>query len=100
MININAEFFQGTQGKLFRLIRSPKDLQGHVLYLSPLFEQANQTRHMFTRSALNAYEQGLESVVFDHYGTGDSEGELTEASLVLWQQDIVAQLTEIKKRSV
>lgn len=100
MININTEFFQGSQGKLFRLIRSPQQVQGHVLYLSPLFEQANQTRHMFTRSAVNIYPQGLESIIFDHYGTGDSAGELNEASLVLWQQDIVAQLTEIKQRSI
>jgi len=99
MINIKAEFFQGTQGKLFRLIRRPKHVQAHVLYLSPLFEQANQTRHMFTRSALNIYTQGLESIIFDHYGTGDSEGELTQASLTLWQQDIIAQLNEIKERS-
>jgi len=99
MININAEFFQGTQGQLFRLIRRPPCVQGHVLYLSPLFEQANQTRHVFTRSALNVYQQGLESIIFDHYGTGDSAGDLNQTSLILWQQDIVAQLIEIKKGS-
>jgi exosortase A-associated hydrolase 2 len=99
MTNITAEFFQGAQGKLFRLIRTPKHVQGHLLYLSPLFEQANQTRHMLTRSALNIYQQAFESIIFDHYGTGDSEGELDKASLTLWQQDIVIQLTEIRKRS-
>ena len=99
MNKINAEFIQGTQGKLFRLSRSPERVLGHIVYLPPLFEQANKTRHMLTRSALGLYQHGLESIIVDHYGTGDSEGELHEASLLLWQQDIIAQLTEIKHRS-
>jgi exosortase A-associated hydrolase 2 len=54
---------------------------------------------MTTRSALNAYQQGLESIVFDHYGTGDSEGELNQANLSVWQADIICLLVEIKNRS-
>lgn len=98
-MNINAEFIQGQQGQLFRLTRTPAQVIGHVFYLPSLFEQANQTRHMLTRSAINAYQQGFESIIVDHYGTGDSAGELNEASLALWQQDIISQLDEIKKHS-
>ena len=99
MNNINAEFIQGAQGQLFRLMRTPASVRGHVFYLPPLFEQANQTRHMLTRSAINVYQHGLESIVIDYYGTGDSAGELNEVTLALWQQDIIAQLEEIKQRS-
>ena len=99
MINTKAEFTQGKAGQLFRLTRTPECVQGHLFFLPPLFEQANQTRHMLTRSAINAYQHGIESIVFDYYGTGDSAGELKEASLLLWQQDIIAQLIEIKNRS-
>ncbi len=99
MISTQVEFYQGTKGPLFRIIRTPEKTLGHLLFIAPLFEQANQTRHHITRSAINAYQQGLQSIVFDHYGTGDSGGELTDANLALWQQDMLQQLTEIRVNS-
>ena len=94
-----VEFYQGTRGPLFRIIRTPEKILAHLIFIAPLFEQANQTRHHITRSAINAYQQGMQSIVFDHYGTGDSAGELIDASLALWQQDLLHQLTEIKTNS-
>ena len=94
-----VEFYQGTKGPLFRIIRTPELILAHLIFIAPLFEQANQTRHHITRSAINAYQQGMQSIVFDHYGTGDSAGELIDASLALWQQDILHQLTEIRAHS-
>jgi exosortase A-associated hydrolase 2 len=96
MINCTAEFYKGTKGRLFRLTRTPENINAHLIYIAPLFEQANQTRHMSTRSAINVYSQGVQSVIFDHFGTGDSEGELIDASLVLWQEDIMMQINAIK----
>ena len=98
-VSTDVEFYQGTKGPLFRIIRTPEQILAHLLFISPLFEQANQTRHHITRSAINAYQQGLQSIVFDHYGTGDSSGELTDANLTLWQQDILQQLQDIKATS-
>lgn len=99
MINCHAEFYQGTKGQLFRLTRTPKKINAHIIYIAPLFEQANQTRHISTRCAINSYTQGVQSIVFDHFGTGDSAGELNDATLMLWQQDIVAQISVIKASS-
>lgn len=99
MINLVAHFYQGKQGKLFRLSRTPEKIKGHILYISPLFEEANQTRHMITKVANHAFDLGYQSIVFDHFGTGDSEGELFHCDLTLWQQDIVNQLQEIKRHS-
>ena len=96
MIFTKAEFYSGTKGQLFRLVRTPKKVYAHLLFISPLFEQANQTRHHLTRSAINAYHQGIESIIFDHFGTGDSQGELIHASVSLWQQDILEQINKIK----
>jgi exosortase A-associated hydrolase 2 len=98
-IKAHAEFYQGAEGKIFRLIRTPSQVNGHVIYIAPLFEQANKTRHMLTRSAINTAQGGLQSIVFDHFGTGDSAGELLDANLALWQQDIVAQIKDIKSYS-
>lgn len=99
MINCSAEFYQGTKGQLFRLIRTPSKINAHIIYIAPLFEQANQTRHMSTRSAISSYSQGMQSIVFDHFGTGDSAGELIDATLTLWQQDIIVQIKAVKASS-
>jgi exosortase A-associated hydrolase 2 len=98
-VSTDVEFYQGTVGPLFRIIRTPEKVHSHLLFIAPLFEQANQTRHHITRSAINAYHQGMQSIVFDHYGTGDSHGELIDSNLELWQQDILCQLRELKAQS-
>lgn len=98
-VSTQVEFYQGTKGQLCRVIRTPEKVLAHLLFIAPLFEQANKTRHHITRSAINAYQQGLQSIIFDHYGTGDSTGELTDANLALWQQDILHQLSAIKAQS-
>ena len=98
-VSTHVEFHQGIKGPLFRIIRTPAKVLGHLLFIAPLFEQANKTRHHVTRSAINAYQFGLQSIVFDHYGTGDSAGDLIDASMLLWQQDIVQQVNAIKARS-
>lgn len=98
-VSTQVEFFQGAKGPLFRIIRTPAQIRAHLLFIAPLFEQANQTRHHITRSAINAYHQGIKSIIFDHYGTGDSAGELIDANLCLWQQDILKQLIDIKTSS-
>lgn len=98
-VSTHVEFYQGIKGPLFRIIRTPAKVLGHLLFIAPLFEQANKTRHHVTRSAINAYQLGLQSIVFDHYGTGDSAGELIDANLILWQQDIIQQLKDIAAKS-
>lgn len=94
-----VEFYQGTKAALFRLVRTPETPLAHLLFIAPLFEQANQTRHHITRSSIHAYHRGIETIIFDHYGTGDSAGELIDASLSLWQQDILKQVADIKSKS-
>lgn len=99
MISCHVEFFQGSLGALFRIIRTPVKIDAHIFYVSPLFEQANQTRHMLTRSAINAYHLNIESIIYDHYGCGDSAGELTDTNLANWQRDLLIQIEQLKKYS-
>lgn len=99
MINMQAEFYSGHKGQLFRLIRTPASVNGHLLFVAPLFEQANNTRHMVTKAAIASYDSGYQSIVFDHYGTGDSQGQLADASLSVWQQDIIKQIGELRQIS-
>ncbi len=99
MTSIKAEFYNGTKGQLFRLLRTPKQIKSHLLFIPPLFEQANKTRHHITRSANNAYRQGIASIIFDHFGTGDSEGDLSQVNLALWQTDILKQIKDLRASS-
>ncbi len=99
MINTHVEFCQGKQGKLFCIRRTPKNSLGNVIYLQPLFESANINRHVYTQSAILNYHECLTSIIYDHYGTGDSDGELTDTNLLLWQQDLILQIQQIKKQS-
>ncbi len=99
MIVCKAEFWSGPNGLLFRLIRRPKHIRAHVLYVAPLFEEANRTRHVFTRSALAVYNFGYQSYIYDPIGTGDSQGTLAEVSLAMWQQELLAQIIDIKSSS-
>jgi len=99
MISLTADFYQGEQGKLFRLIRTPEKIYGQILFVAPLFEEANQTRHIITKVANQAYNLGYRSVVYDHFGTGDSEGDLFQCNLSAWRQDIINQLKAMKQQS-
>lgn len=99
MTHSEAEFYQGSKGQLFRLVRTPETVHGHIIYIAPLFEEANQTRHVVTRAALGAYALGFQSIIFDHFGTGDSAGVLLDASLAIWQKDIYLQIADIRKQS-
>ena len=42
---------------------------------------------------------GYGVLILDLYGTGDSEGTLGDASIAIWQQDILAALSWLKKTS-
>ncbi len=99
MINTTAEFYQGNKGQLFRLLRTPDSVIGHIIFVAPLFEEANKTRHMVTRAAIDAYHLGYQSIIFDHFASGDSAGELISATLTCWQQDVLKQINDIKAKS-
>jgi len=72
---------------------------GNVIFLQPLFESANINRHVYTQSAILNYHACITSIIYDHYGTGDSEGELIDTNILLWQQDLVVHIQQIKKQS-
>lgn len=99
MINVKVEFYSGNKDKLFRVIRTPAGVVGRIIYVQPFFEQANTNRHVFTRSAINLYKHGFESIIYDHFATGDSFGRSENAHFTDWRADLLKQIQALKEIS-
>lgn len=63
------------------------DTSSVVLLLPPFAEEMNKSRRLLTLQAQTLCEAGFAVAVFDFYGTGDSEGDFGDASIVRWQND-------------
>ena len=70
-----------------------------MIYVPPLFEEANQHRHVFTKLAQSAVKLGVESIIYDPIGTGDSQKDLVDISLAMWQEELTAQIVELRANS-
>ncbi len=84
-----AEFIQGSRGKLFYLERSscskPKSL---LLVIQSFGEEMNKSRHMLTQLSQRLVKSEYMVILYDFWGTGDSDGELEDATLALWRDDL------------
>jgi exosortase A-associated hydrolase 2 len=83
--------FVGEKGsKLYTLQHFPPNAPlAHVVYLPPFGEEMNRSRALVVKQARKFAGRGYSCTVMDFYGTGDSEGELAEASIDLWLQNVV-----------
>lgn len=62
--------------------------RGAVLYIHPYAEEMNKSRRMAAEQARHLARAGWDVLAIDLYGCGDSDGESSQASWTLWQQDI------------
>lgn len=83
-------FLEGARGRLFALHVSAPEPRGHVVYLPPFCEEMNRCRHLAAAQARRLAAAGLSCLVLDPFGTGDSEGELCDASWAGWRDDALA----------
>lgn len=87
-------FFAGPAGDLFALYyppHTPTSRSRHDVVLVPPFaEEMNKSRRMLALQAraLNALGYGV--LMFDFYGTGDSQGDFGQATLDIWRGDLRA----------
>lgn len=90
-------FLDSSLGKIFVIQYKPDgEPLGSVIFVPPFAEEMNKCRPMMTRQARRLAELGFSSIVFDLYGTGDSDGDFGEAAWGDWVADLysVAKLTE------
>lgn len=84
-------FLSGTKGKLFAIHFYPAESwrsgKGVVLF-PPFAEEMNKSRRMLALQARYLAAQGHEVLILDLFGTGDSQGEFSQARWDVWLDDI------------
>lgn len=94
---VEPDFRAGVAGALFELnIVPPDKTASHVvLFVAPFAEEMNKSRKMMTELLIGAAGLGMTGVLFDFYGTGDSEGEFEQATWKIWVEDLNAKITSL-----
>lgn len=82
--------FLGSEGEQcftlqYKGVEPPK---AHIVFVPPFGEEMNRCRALVAEQARNFAQSGYSCTVVDFYGTGDSQGELCDASLTIWQDNI------------
>lgn len=90
--------FIGVDHPAFFLQFWPKGVpRAHMVYLPPFAEEMNRCRSLVAEQARRFARNGLSCTLLDFYGTGESPGDLNDASLPIWRQnidDIIEQLMQ------
>ena len=95
--DIQPGFVSGAQGNLYKLDVMPiKDMRAQVLYLPPHGEELNRCRSLIAAQARVFAQNGIGCRVVDYFGSGDSDGDFSEGTLEIWQQDLATQVSELK----
>ena len=84
-------FVDGPAGRIFALYFPPQgEMLETLVYLPPFAEEMNRCRATVARQAFQLSALGCAVLLVDPFGTGDSEGELTDASWETWLGDVAA----------
>ncbi len=99
MVTTLAEFLpQNHTQSIFRIVRTPALVKGHVLFLQGLFEELNVNRHAFNQASLIFSRNGFTTTLFDYVGTGDSQGEMGDVEFSQWTQNITSQISLLRNK--
>ncbi|MEW6990625.1 hypothetical protein AADZ91_08030 [Colwelliaceae bacterium 6441] len=96
MIKNGAHFWPSPLAKLYRMVRLTPEVDKVVLFIPPLFEGANNTRHAYSKMAQVLLDNHFSSIIFDYSGTGDSELSLAECNFNQWKAELLAQCSALK----
>lgn len=85
---IRPIFIDATCGRLFGLYFSAGPApRGALLYLPPFAEEMNRCRALASAQARALADAGISCLLLDPYGTGDSDGDLENATWAIWRND-------------
>jgi exosortase A-associated hydrolase 2 len=82
--------FLGKEGERFFTLQfsceaSPK---AHIVFVPPFAEEMNRCRSLVSTQARSFAAAGYACTIIDFFGTGDSQGQLSDSSLEIWQDNI------------
>ena len=93
--------FLGEEGERFFTLqtRCREYPKAHIVYVPPFGEEMNRCRALVSQQARGFAESGYSCTIIDFYGSGDSEGELRDASLAIWQGNIRLTLETLQRET-
>jgi len=89
----SAFFLDGVAGSLFcigTLHAHDQELRRKILIVPPFAEEMNKSRHVLAALSEGLAAGGHDVLMLDLFGTGDSEGDFSEATLDIWRADLDA----------
>lgn len=85
-----GRYLQSAGGRLY-LMHYPASERlraRYVIFVPPFAEEMNKSRRMWSLLAQRLQRRGYGVLMPDLYGTGDSEGDFSEARWALWREDL------------
>lgn len=101
---LKTGFWPGCQGNNFLLVQHaanslpPDNVTNAVVVLPPFAEEMNKCRHLLTQLMRQLAAAEYDCFLPDHYGTGDSEGDLDSTTVDIWRSDLYQLLQLIAKQ--
>ena len=98
---LRTEVIEGRSGRLLTVVHAPDGPPPvrSIVVIPPFAEEMNKARRMVTLFAEAAAKRGMETVVPDLTGTGDSDGEFEDARWNLWCDDVERVVSAAKHRA-
>ena len=84
-------FLKGTRGSLFSVYHPAHGYDRRrlsLVYVPPFAEEMNRARRMAALQARRLSELGIDVLLLDPFGTGDSEGDFGDARWDIWCDDV------------
>lgn len=85
---LQTGFYPMAGGANFLLAYGTADSTHAIVFVPPFAEEMNKCRHLISATMRQLSAAGYSCFLLDNYGTGDSEGDLDNAAMALWRDDL------------
>lgn len=91
--------FMGQDGARFFTLQfvSSTRPKAHIVFLPPFGEEMNRCRSLVAAQARSFASAGYCCTLIDFFGTGDSEGQLRDASLSVWESNVSTVIQAVQR---
>jgi len=98
---LQPHFLKTPQGNIFIQSFVPENPNGDVvLFIPPFAEEMNKSRRMMALLGRSLSTKGTLMVIPDLYGTGDSEGDFSDANWTIWQNNLELLVQKLQEDGV